>query len=204
MLGLSWVRCSQYQNQVQYINQCKTSFCCSLTWFIAWMISFWYNIVMKCTDQYLSGPIFHISVEWLCVQYCFNSIFRYTARPKHLGQPSASARCTQQYWGICLADDNGETSDHVADGVILQNVLKELEPEQDNGDDPNDDPAEQDPDYISSMGQLLHMVNHQKAFLQQNKFPVEVLWQLEALEQAIIHQQVKTCNKQQSLMAFFK
>ena len=108
---------------------------------------------------------------------------------------------------FALADDNVETSEQVADGDILQNVLKELEPEQDNDDDPNDDPdgsAEQDPDYIHSTGQLLHMVNHQKAFLQQNKFPVEVLWQLEALEQAIVCHQVKTCNKQQSLMAFFK
>ena len=67
-----------------------------------------------------------------------------------------------------LGDDNVVTSEHVADGDILQNVLKELEPEQDNDDDPNDDPdypAEQDPDYIPSMGQLLHVVNHQKAFL---------------------------------------
>ena len=108
---------------------------------------------------------------------------------------------------FALADYNVETSEQVADGDILQNVLKELEPEQDNDDDPNDDPddsAEQDPDYIHSTGQLLHMVNHQKAFLQHNKFPVEVLWQLEALEQAIVCHQVKTCNKQQSLMAFFK
>ena len=70
---------------------------------------------------------------------------------------------------FALADDNVETSEQVADGDILQNVLKELEPEQDNDDDPNDDPdgsAEQDPDYIPSMGWLLHMVNHQKAFLQ--------------------------------------
>ena len=68
-----------------------------------------------------------------------------------------------------LADDNVETSAQVADGDILQNVLKELEPEQDNDDDPSDDPdgsAEQDTDYIPSMGQLLHKVNHQKAFLQ--------------------------------------
>ena len=70
---------------------------------------------------------------------------------------------------FALADDNVETSEQVADGDILQNVLKELEPEQDNDDDPNDDPdgpAEQDPDYIPSTSQLLHMVNHQKAFLQ--------------------------------------
>ena len=70
---------------------------------------------------------------------------------------------------FALADDNVETSAQVADGDILQNVLKELEPEQDNDDDPSDDPdgsAEQDTDYIPSMGQLLHMVNHQKAFLQ--------------------------------------
>ena len=108
---------------------------------------------------------------------------------------------------FALADDNVETSEQVADGDILQNVLKELEPEQDYDDDPNDDPdgsAEQDPDYIHSTGRLLHMVNHQKAFLQRNRFPVEVLWQWEALEQAIICHQVKTCNKQQSLMAFFK
>ena len=79
---------------------------------------------------------------------------------------------------FALADDNVETSEQVADGDILQNVLKELEPEQDNDDDPNDDPdgsAEQDPDYIHSTGRLLHMVNYQKAFLQCNKFPVEVL-----------------------------
>ena len=105
---------------------------------------------------------------------------------------------------FAIADGNVETSEQVADGDILQNVLKELEPKQDNDDDPNDGPAEQDPDYIPSMGQLLHMMNHQKAFLQQNKFPVEVMQQLEALEQAIICHQVKTCNKQQSLMAFFK
>ena len=70
---------------------------------------------------------------------------------------------------FALADDNVETSEQVDDGDILQNVLKELEPEQDNDDDPNDDPygpAEQDPDCIPSTGQLLHMVNHQKAFLQ--------------------------------------
>ena len=67
---------------------------------------------------------------------------------------------------FALADDNVETSEHVADGDNLQNVLKELEPDQDNDDDPNADPAEQDPDYIPSTGLLLHMVNHQKGFLQ--------------------------------------
>ena len=79
---------------------------------------------------------------------------------------------------VYVTKGNIETSEQVADGDILQNVLKELEPEQDYDDDPNDDPdgsAEQDPDYIHSTGQLLHMVNHQKAFLQCNKFPVEVL-----------------------------
>ena len=30
---------------------------------------------------------------------------------------------------FALADDNVETSEHVADGDILQNVLKDLEPE---------------------------------------------------------------------------
>ena len=90
---------------------------------------------------------------------------------------------------FALADDNVEACEHVADGDIFQNVLKEPEPEQDNDEDPNDDPdgpAEHHSDYIPSTGQLLHMVNHQKAFLQQNKFPAEVLQQLEALEQAII------------------
>ena len=62
-----------------------------------------------------------------------------------------------------VADDNVETSDHVADGNIHQNVLKELEPEKDNDEDPNDDHVEQDPDYTPSTGQLLYMVNHQKA-----------------------------------------
>ena len=66
-----------------------------------------------------------------------------------------------------------ETSEHVANGDIFQNVLKELEPELDNDDDPNDDPAEKDPDYIPSMGWLLHMVNHQKAFLQQKNFQLK-------------------------------
>ena len=61
---------------------------------------------------------------------------------------------------FALADDNVETSEHVADGDILQNVLKELEPGQDNDDDQDDDPAEQDPDNIPSTGQILHMVNH--------------------------------------------
>ena len=68
-----------------------------------------------------------------------------------------------------LAANNVGTSEHVAHGDIPQNVLKELEQEQDNDDDPNhdpDDPAEQDPDYIPITGWLLHMMNHQKAFLQ--------------------------------------
>ena len=34
MLGLSQVLCNQYQSQVQYRNQYKMSFSCSLTWFI--------------------------------------------------------------------------------------------------------------------------------------------------------------------------
>ena len=48
---------------------------------------------------------------------------------------------------LALTDDNVETSEHVADGDILQNVLKETEPEKDN----EDGPAEQDPHYIPSM-----------------------------------------------------
>ena len=154
-----------------------------------------------------SGPVLHISIEWLHVQYCFNSIFRYTARPNIWDNLQQVLSVHGSFEEFALADDNVETSEHLTDGDIFQNELKELEPEQDNDDGPNDDPdgpVEQDPDYNPNMCQLLHMVNHQKAFLQQNKFPVEVLWQLEALEQAIICHQVKTCNKQQSLMAFFK
>ena len=55
---------------------------------------------------------------------CFNSIFRYTARLKHLGQPATSVWHTWQHEDSALAYDNVETSEHVADGDILQNVLK--------------------------------------------------------------------------------
>ena len=150
----------------------------------------------------------HIYIEWVHVQALFQFYFQIYSQIERYGITwNRVLSIHGSFEEFALAADKVETSAEVADGDILQNVLKELEPKQDNDDDPSDDPdgsAEQDTDYIPSMGLLLHMVNHQKAFLQQNKFPVEVLRQLEALEQAIICHQVKICNKQQSLIPFFK
>ena len=102
---------------------------------------------------------------------------------------------------FALADNKVETSDQVSDGDIVGNVLSELEPEPE--DDDEDDEEESDVGFIGTSSQLLHILSHQKAFMQWNKFPTEVLQQLLVLEQAIIHHQVGTCKKQASLMSFF-
>ena len=82
--------------------------------------------------------------------------------------------------------------------------MHELEPETEQVDSDDDDgDAADDPDFIGSTSQFLHIVNHWKAFMQWNSFPAEVLQQVQALDQAIVCQQVKTCKKQSSLMAFF-
>ena len=80
----------------------------------------------------------------------------------------------------------------------VNNNIIHQEPE----DDDEDDDEEDDADYISTSSQVLHIMSHQKAFMPWNKFPTEVLQQLDALEQAIICQQVNTCKKQASLMLF--
>ena len=103
-----------------------------------------------------------------------------------------------------LADNEVETSEQVSDGDIVANVLSELEPEpEDDDDDEEDDNEESDADNIGTSSQLLNILSCQKAFMQWNKFPTEVLQQLHALEQAVICQQVKKCKKLASLMSFF-
>ena len=55
-----------------------------------------------------------------------------------------------------------ETSEQASHGDIVANVLHELEPESED----NDDDEESDADYIVTSSQLLHILSHQKAFMQ--------------------------------------
>ena len=98
-----------------------------------------------------------------------------------------------------------ETSQQVSNGDIVANVLHEMEPEVEQvySDDDNEGTEADDADYIGSTSWFLNIVNHQRVFVQWNKFPSEVVQQLQALEQAIVHQQVKTYKKQSSLILFF-
>ena len=95
-------------------------------------------------------------------------------------------------------------SEQVTDGDIVANILHELDPEPEEVNSDDDDDDEADSDYIGNTSQFLHTLSHQRAFMQQNKFPTEVLKQLQALEQANVHHQIETCMKQASLMSFFK
>ena len=58
--------------------------------------------------------------------------------------------------------DKVETSEQASHGDIVANVLHELEPESED----NDDDEESDADYIVTSSQLLHILSHQKAFMQ--------------------------------------
>ena len=75
---------------------------------------------------------------------------------------------------------------------------------EDDDDDDVDEDDDEDSDAVNigTSSQLLHIISHQKAFMPWSKFPTEVLQQLDALKQAMIHQQGKTCKKQASLMSF--
>ena len=99
----------------------------------------------------------HISIESLHVQYCFNSIFRLQPDKNIWDNLQQVLSVHGSFEEFALADDNVETSEHIADGDILQNVLKELKPEQDNDDDQNNDPAEQNPITSPAQARLLHM-----------------------------------------------
>ena len=60
-----------------------------------------------------------------------------------------------------------ETSEQVSDSDTVANVLSELETEpEDDDDDEEDDDEESDADYTGTSSQLLHIVSHQKAFIQ--------------------------------------
>ena len=69
---------------------------------------------------------------------------------------------------FALADDNVETSQQVSDGDIVTNVLHEVKPEaeQVDSDDDNESTEADDGDYIGSTSQFLHIVTHQRAFVQ--------------------------------------
>ena len=98
---------------------------------------------------------------------------------------------------FALADKKVEFSEHVHDGDIVANELSEVEPEPEDNDD--DEESEQ----ITLAPVVSYILSYQKAFMQWNKFPVEVLQQLHAFDQLIVCQQVKTWKKQTSLMSFF-
>ena len=88
------------------------------------MISYQYNIVLKCTNQFFQVQycIFRLNgCVYSTVSILFSDI-----------QPGWNVWDNLQqllsihgsFEGFALANDNVEISEHVADGDILQNVLK--------------------------------------------------------------------------------
>ena len=68
---------------------------------------------------------------------------------------------------FALVDDSVETSQLVGDIDIVANVLCKIEPDVEQVDsDDNETTEADDADYISSNSQFLHIVTHQKAFVQ--------------------------------------
>ena len=93
-----------------------------------------------------------------------------------LQEPMFCSREESTYYLIIQQDEKStqnkvETSEQASDGDIVASVLSELQPAtKDNTDDEEDDA-----DYIGTSRPLLHILSHQKAFMQWNKFPTKVL-----------------------------
>ena len=89
-----------------------------------------------------------------------------------------------------------ETSQQFSDGDIVANVLHEMAPEADqvDSDDDNESTEADDAFCIDSISWFLHIVTHQRFFVQWNKFPSEVVQQLQAFGRGYLHQQVKTSS----------
>ena len=104
-----------------------------------------------------------------------------------------------QFDEFAASEPEAPTTQPMTDEEIINLVCTENDAPQEESDDEEDEtpPAK----LIKSTDEFLAIINQQKAFMERNKLPVELVEQLETL---IVGNQISLCSKQKEVTDYFK